>query len=43
MWCAYLRCLHFFLKIEVYLCFKFDLREALGKKVFLKETTRALE
>jgi hypothetical protein len=25
MWCDYLRCLHSFIKIEIDLCFKFDL------------------
>jgi hypothetical protein len=44
MWCNYLRCLYSFLKIEVDLCFKFDLREALDiKKDFLKEITSALK
>ena len=41
IWCDYLRCLHSFLKIEVDLCFKFDLREALNIRNFLKETTDA--
>jgi hypothetical protein len=36
-------CLHFFLEIEVDLCFKFDLREVLDIKYFLKETTGALK
>ena len=43
MWCGYLRCLHSFLKIEVDLCFKFDLREVLDIREFLKETTRAFK
>ena len=43
MWCDYLKCLHSFLIIEVDLCFKFDLREALNIRDFLKETTRALK
>ena len=44
MWCDYLRCLlHSFLKIEVDLCFKFDLREVLDIRDFLKETTSALK
>jgi hypothetical protein len=43
MWCDYLRCLYSFLKIEVDLCFKFDLRETLAIKKFLKETTGALK
>ena len=43
MWCDYLRCLHSFLKIEVDLCFKFDLREVLDIRDFLKETTGALK
>jgi hypothetical protein len=43
MWCDYLRCLHFFLKVEVDLCFKFDLREVLDIRDFLKETTGALK
>ena len=43
MWCDYLRCLYSFLKIEVNLCFKFDLiREVLDIRDFLKETTSAL-
>jgi hypothetical protein len=37
MWCDYLRCLDFFLKIKVDLCFKFDLREALDIRDFLKK------
>ena len=41
--CVYLRCLHSFLKIEVDLCFKFDLREVLDIRDFLKETTGALK
>jgi hypothetical protein len=36
MWCDYLRCLHSFLKIEVDLCFEFDLREAFDIRDFLK-------
>jgi hypothetical protein len=43
MWCDYLRCLYSFLKVEVDLCFKFDLREALDIRDFLKETTSALK
>ena len=43
MWCDYLRCLYSFLKIEVDLCFKFDLREVLDIRDFLKETTSALK
>ena len=43
MGCDYLRCLHSFLKIEVDLCFKFDLREILDIRNFLKETTDALK
>ena len=43
MWCDYLRCLHSFLKIEVDLCFKFDLRGVLDIRDFLKETTCALK
>jgi hypothetical protein len=43
MWCDYLRCLHFFLKIEVDLCFKFDLRVAFDIRDFLKETTGTLK
>jgi hypothetical protein len=43
MWCAYLRCLHSFLKIEVDLCFKFDFREVLDIRDFSKETTGALK
>jgi hypothetical protein len=43
MRCDYLRCLHSFLKIEVDLCFKFDLREVLDIRDFLKETTGALK
>jgi hypothetical protein len=43
MWCDYLRCLYSFLIIEVDLCFKFDLREVLDIRVFLKETTGALK
>ena len=43
MWCDYLRCLHSFLKIEIDLCFKFDLREVLDIRDYLKETTSALE
>jgi hypothetical protein len=43
MWCDYLRCLNSFLKIEVDLCFKFDLREVLDIRDFLKETTGALK
>jgi hypothetical protein len=43
MWCDYLRCLHSFLKIEVDLCFGFDLREILNIRDFLKETTGALK
>jgi hypothetical protein len=43
MWCDYLRCLHSFLKIEADLCFKFDLREVLDIRDFLKETTGALK
>jgi hypothetical protein len=38
-----LRCLYYFLKIEVDLCFKFDLREVLDIRDFLKETTSALK
>jgi hypothetical protein len=43
MWCDYLRYLYFFLKIEADLCFKFDLREPLDIRDFLKETTSALK
>ena len=43
MWCDYLRCLYYFLKIEVDLCFKFDLREVLDIREFLKGTTSALK
>ena len=43
MWCDYLRFLYSFLKIEIDLCFKFDLREALDIRDFLKETTSALK
>ena len=43
MWYNYLRCLYSFLKIEVYLCFKFDLREAFDIRSFLKETRSALK
>jgi hypothetical protein len=43
MWCDYLRCLYSFLKIEVDLCSKFDLREALDIRDFSKETTSALK
>jgi hypothetical protein len=44
MWCDYLRCRHSFLKIEVDLCFKFDLiREAFDIRDFLKETMGALK
>jgi hypothetical protein len=43
MWCDYLRCLRSFLKIEVDLYFKFDLREVLEIRDFLKETTGALK
>ena len=43
MWCDYLRCLYSFLKTEVDLCFKFDLREILDIRDFLKETTSALK
>jgi hypothetical protein len=43
MWYNYLRCLYPFLEIEVGLCFKFDLREALDIRNFLKETTSALK
>ena len=43
MWCDYLRCLHSFLKIEVNLCFKFDLRVALDIRGFLKKNMRALK
>jgi hypothetical protein len=46
MWCDYLRCFYSFLKIEVDLCFKFDLiiREVLDIiRDFLKETTSALK
>ena len=44
MWCDYRRRLHSFLKIEVDLCFKFDLiREAFDIRDFLKETTGALK
>jgi hypothetical protein len=43
MWCDYLKWLNFFLKIEVDLCFKFDLREVLDIRDFLKETTGALK
>ena len=43
MWYDYLRCLYSFLKIEVDLCFKFDLREALYKTNFEKETMGALK
>ena len=42
MWCDYLRCLYLFLKVEVDLCFKFNLREVLDINDFLKETTSAL-
>jgi hypothetical protein len=42
MWCDHLRCLHSFLKIEVDLCFKFDLREAFDIRDFLKETTTSV-
>jgi hypothetical protein len=34
---------HSFLKIEVDLCFKFDLREVLDIRDFSKETTGALK
>ena len=43
MWYNYLRCLHSFLKIEVDLCFEFDLREALDIRDFVQETTGALK
>ena len=43
MWCDDLRCLYSFLKIEVDLCFQFDLREVLDIRDFLKETTSALK
>ena len=44
IWCDYLRCLHFFLKLEVDLCFKFDLiREVFDIRDFLKQTTGALK
>jgi hypothetical protein len=45
MWCdGYLKRLYYsFLKIEVDLCFKFDLREVLDIRDFLKETTNALK
>jgi hypothetical protein len=43
MWCDYLRCLYSFLKIEVDLCLKFDLREVLDIRDFSKETTSALK
>jgi hypothetical protein len=43
MWCGYLRCLHSFLEIGVDLCFKFDLREVLDIRDFLKEITSALK
>jgi hypothetical protein len=43
MWCDYLGCLYSFLKIEVDLCFKFDIREALDIREFLKETTSSLK
>ena len=43
MWCDYLRCLYFFLKIEVDMCFKFDLREVLDIRDFLKKTTSAFK
>ena len=44
MWRDYLRCLlHSFLRIEVDVCFKFDLREDLDIRSFLKETTGALK
>jgi hypothetical protein len=41
MWCDYLKCLYFFLKIEVDLYFKFALREVLDIRDFLKGTTGA--
>jgi hypothetical protein len=38
MWCDYLKCLHFFLKTEVGLCFKFNLiREAFDIRDFVKK------
>jgi hypothetical protein len=44
MWCDYLRCLYSFLKTEVDLCFKSDLREVLNTiRDFLKETTGVLK
>ena len=45
MWYDYLDAfiLHSFLKIEVNLCFRFDLREVLDIKDFLKETMSALK
>ena len=43
MWCDYLRCLYSFLKLEVDLRFKFDLREVLGIKDILKETKSTLK
>ena len=42
MWCDYLKCLHSFLKNEVNLCLKFDLREVLDIRGFLKKTTGTL-
>ena len=44
IWCDYLRCLHFFLKLEVDLCFKFDLiREVFDIRDYLKNPTGALK
>ena len=44
LWCHYyLRFLYSLLKIEVDLCFKFNLKETLDIKDFLKETTDALK
>jgi hypothetical protein len=43
MWCDYRRCLYFFLKIEVDLCFNFDLREVLDIGDFVKETRGVLK
>jgi hypothetical protein len=43
MCCDYRRRLHSFLKIEIDLCFKFDLREVLDIRDFVKETMGALK
>jgi hypothetical protein len=44
IWCDYLECLHSFLKIEVDLCFNFDLREALDIRDYsVQEITDALK